>query len=106
MLNLFKRPNLDAGIEEFQKTQGAILLDVRSHNEYQEGHIPNSVNISVQDISKAPTVIPDKQTPIFVYCLSGARSKSAVNALMRMGYEHAKSIGGINTYAGPIVKGK
>lgn len=106
MFNFLKGSNLDAGIEEYKETEGAILLDVRSRSEYSSGHVPDSINIDVQSINDAVTAIPDKQTPIFVYCLSGSRSKMAASALKSMGYTQVKSIGGLNSYTGPIVKGK
>ena len=41
---LFKRANINEGIEEFRKTPGAVLVDVREADEYASGHIPNAVN--------------------------------------------------------------
>ena len=43
-----------------------------------------------------------KDTPLFVYCHSGARSSQAVRALTRMGYNNVKNIGGIAAYTGEV----
>ena len=48
--------------------------------------------------------IPDLDTPVYVYCLSGARSSRAVASLQNMGYTNVKNIGGINKYKGQIEK--
>ena len=50
-------------------------------------------------------VIKDKDTPVYVYCLRGSRSASAVIAMEKMGYTNAKSIGGIASYKGKTVIG-
>ena len=44
----FKQSNINQGIEEYKRTAGAVLLDVRTPQEYQEGHIPESKNVPLQ----------------------------------------------------------
>ena len=94
-------PDIDQGIEEYHATQGAVLLDVRTPEEYRQGHIPGSKNIPLYVINKAEEVI-SLDTPLFVYCHSGARSREAVSMLERMGYTRAKNIGGITAYKGEV----
>ena len=78
------------------ETPGFVLLDVRTQAEYQQGHIEGAVLIPDTEItSQAATVIPDKQTVIFVYCRTGARAAKASNALVGMGYAHVYDFGGI-----------
>ena len=86
----------------YESTPGAILLDVRTPAEYRQGHIPASQNLPLQTIATAPEVFPDKNTPLFVYCQSGARSKQAADALTAMGYLHVTNLGGINAYTGKV----
>lgn len=105
MLNIFKREDINKGVAEFKATDGAILLDVRTRDEYRGGHVPGSKNIDVTQIEKATSLFSDKSTPLFVLCLSGARSGHAVTALKSMGYANVKNIGGIRSYIGPIAKG-
>ena len=56
----------------------------------------------LQAIDSAAAVIKEKDTPIFAYCYSGARSAQAVGVLQRMGYTNVKNIGGIAAYAGKV----
>lgn len=98
---LFGRQDVNAGMVEFQNTTNAVLLDVRKDDEFRSGHIPGALNIP---LSRIDTITIPKDKPLYVYCLRGARSKRAVNALKRMGYANVRSIGGIATYTGRIIQ--
>ena len=100
--NLFKRVNINYGIEEYRNTANAVLLDVRTPQEYSEGHIPTSKNIPLQVIDKVKALVKNKDVPLFVYCYSGSRSSQAVIELRRMGYTNVKNIGGISAYVGKV----
>lgn len=102
LFDVLKRGNINAGVEEFLNSPNGVLLDVRSGEEYAAGHIGGSVNLDVSDIYAAPQLLKDKSVPLFVYCYSGARSGQAVEALMKMGYENVKNIGGIAAYRGKL----
>ena len=102
LFGLFTRPSMEEGIEEFRKTSGAVLLDVRTREEYAQGHIPGSCHIPLDEIDRAPQKIPDRDTPLFVHCRSGARSGQAVSQLKQMGYRHVKNIGGMLNYHGKV----
>lgn len=95
-------PDINKGVEEFNSTPNAILLDVRTEEEYNEGHIPQSVNIPLHELNRILNYINNKNTPVFVHCLSGARSAQAAAALKRMGYTNIKNIGGISSYRGKV----
>ncbi len=101
LLDFLEKSGIDEEVEKFRKTKGAILLDVRSEDDYKKGHIPGSINIPEKEIMKAETIIEDHNTIIFIYCLSGAKSWNAEKKLKELGYVNAKSIGGINGYTGP-----
>ena len=103
-LDMFKQTGMNDGVEQYRQTKDAVLLDVRSAEEYKEGHVPGSTNLDVECIQNAPSVIPEKETPLFVYCRSGARSSRAVSALKHMGYTNVMGIGGIMEYEGPMEK--
>ncbi len=96
--------DINEGVEKFKQTPSAILLDVRRKDEYAEGHIPNSVNHAVENISSITQTIPDKNATIFVHCRSGARSKRAQEAMVALGYSSVTEIGGILDYKGELVK--
>ena len=73
-----------------------IILDVRTREEYDEGHIPGATQISHEEIAeKAEDVLTDKDQMILVYCRSGRRSKLAAEALVELGYTNIKEFGGI-----------
>lgn len=96
--------NIDEGVRRFAASAGAVLLDVRTQEEYAGGHIEGSVNVPLDRLGGIAQTIPDKDTPVFVYCLSGARSGQAVEFLRRMGYGNVKNIGGISSYHGKVVR--
>lgn len=76
--------------------EGYIILDVRTQEEYDEGHIPGATQISHEEIAeKAEEVLTDKDQLILVYCRSGRRSKLAAEALVALGYTNIKEFGGI-----------
>ena len=93
-------PDINEGLEQYDVVPDALLLDVRTPQEYQAGHIPGSENIPLQSIDKVRSVAENKSTPLFVYCRSGARSRQAVGLLQHMGYMHVKNLGGISAYRG------
>ena len=78
------------------------LIDVRTRAEYRQGHIPGSENLPLDQIADLRDQIPDRQTKIFVYCLSGGRSQSACVQLTQMGYTNVSNIGGITQWPGEI----
>ena len=76
--------------------EGYVILDVRTQEEYDEGHIPGAIVISHEEIAeKAEDVLTDKDQLILVYCRSGRRSKIAAEALVELGYTNIKEFGGI-----------
>lgn len=102
LFDLFKPKNINQGIKEYQSVQGAVLLDVRTSQEYMEGHVPESKNVPLQTIEKITAMVKNRETPLYVYCYSGARSNQAVQLLQRMGYTKVTNIGGISSYSGKV----
>ena len=82
--------------EIIDSEEGYIILDVRTQEEYDEGHIPGAILIPYMQIEeKAEEVLTDKNQLILVYCRSGRRSKIAAEALVELGYTNIKEFGGI-----------
>lgn len=100
--NLFKGSDINQVIQEYQQTPGAVLLDVRTPQEYAEGHIPGSKNVPLASIGQAHSAANRKDAPLFVYCHSGGRSRQAVDLLKNMGYTNVKNAGGIASYRGKV----
>ncbi|MCI9154707.1 carboxymethylenebutenolidase [Lachnospiraceae bacterium] len=80
---------------EEEKEKDVIILDVRTQEEYDSGHIKNAVCLPNEDILSEPDILPDKGQEILVYCRSGNRSKQAAQKLADMGYENVLEFGGI-----------
>lgn len=72
-------------------TKDAIIIDVRSSQEYDSGHIANAINIPVDNIS---SVNYDKETVIILYCASGVRSANAAKTLVDAGYTNIYNLDG------------
>ena len=82
-----------------------ILLDVRTKEEFDDGHIEGAILIPDFEIEeRAETELPDKDALILVYCRSGRRSKNAASILAALGYTNVKEFGGINDWAYGVVK--
>lgn len=104
LFGFLKRPDINQGVEQYRSTAGAALIDVRTPEEYAAGHIPGSRNIPLDRLRTASGSIPDKNTPLFVYCLSGARSRQAVSYLSSAGYTAVTDIGAFSNYQGKAEK--
>lgn len=102
LFDIFGKPDINENLKEYEKSSCAVLLDVRTKEEYAEGHIPKSKNLPLQMIDKAGKFIDNEEVPVFVYCRSGGRSSMAMEALKSMGYKNVKNLGGINGYNGRV----
>lgn len=82
-----------------------VILDVRTLDEYNSGHIENAIVIPYDEIeTKAEDILKNKDQLILVYCRSGRRSKIAAESLVKLGYTNIKEFGGINDWPYKIVK--
>ncbi|WP_347707230.1 rhodanese-like domain-containing protein [Anaerotruncus colihominis] len=98
-MSLFsRRPSFQQGLETFRKMPGAVLLDVRTPEEFAAGHVPEAVNAPLDALGR---IDYQRDTPLFVYCHSGARSGRACMLLEEKGYR-AVNIGGIAGYNGRL----
>ncbi len=82
-----------------------IILDARTIEEYNEGHIPNAICIPNETIDESVTTkLPRKDQLILIYCRSGNRSKQAAEKLANLGYTNLVEFGGIMDWDGEIEK--
>ncbi len=102
LFNFLKSPDINQGIQDCKAIPSAVILDVRTPQEYREGHIPGSRNVPLQSLDGVEGVTDRKDTPIFVYCYSGSRSRQAAGMLAEMGYTNVKNLGGISDYRGKV----
>ena len=76
--------------------RGYIIIDARTQEEYDQGHIPGAILIPEYEIAdRAEKELPNKDQLILVYCRSGRRSKIAAEELVNLGYTNVKEFGGI-----------
>ena len=81
-----------------------IILDVRTQEEFNEGHIPGAILIPNETIlDEQPALLPDLDAEILIYCRSGNRSAQAANKLIAMGYTDVVDFGGIIDWPYEIV---
>ena len=102
-------PELDIndGHEDMKIYKNAVLVDVRTPEEYAEGHVPGAINLEAalcgrKNRAYVESVLPDKTAHVCMYCYSGARSGMAAAFLRQMGYDRAENIGGYEGYEGPV----
>ena len=85
--------------------KGYIIIDARTQEEYDEGHIEGAILIPEYEIaSRAENELKDKNQLILVYCRTGRRSKIASEELVKLGYKNVKEFGGITTWQYGVVK--
>lgn len=89
----------------FLHKDNSLLIDVRSKAEYQEGHVPNAINIPVDNIESDIDDYIDAETIIIVYCRSGRRSKKASEILLDKGIPLVFDAQAISKYDGALVTG-
>lgn len=94
----YKNVNTDEATRLFN--DDAYMLDVRTAGEYKEGTIGAATNVSVTELaSKIDTLKADKDKPVLVFCLSGARSGKAAGMLVKNGYTQVFNLaGGMNAW--------
>lgn len=86
--------------------QGALVVDVRSAGEFSSDHLPNAINIPLDEIETAlPCRVKDKNQTLLLHCLSGMRSGMAKSKLKNLGYAKAFNLGSYGR-AAKIVRGQ
>jgi molybdopterin/thiamine biosynthesis adenylyltransferase/rhodanese-related sulfurtransferase len=87
---------VDAGrAAELRESDGAVFVDVREQNEWDEGHVPGAVHVPRGHLeSRIEQAVPDRDARLVLYCASGNRSVFAAKALEELGYENVASLAG------------
>ncbi|MBK9639146.1 MAG: thioredoxin [Bacteroidetes bacterium] len=97
--NKGKSVNEKVSIEQFEKLliekSNAIILDVRTPEEFAAGHVKSAVNLNIHDATfKNELAKLDKSKPVLVYCKSGSRSAAAASQMEAMGFNEVYNFGG------------
>ena len=103
MVNTYKQITQEEAKKMMEEGEGYIILDVRTEEEFNEGHIPGAICIPNEEIvDTRPAQLPDVDQVILIYCRSGRRSKEAAQKLFDMGYTHIYEFGGIIDWTGEV----
>jgi len=78
--------------------QGAVLLDVRTPDEYRQGHPPAARNIPLQELPQRLAEVGPPGTPVVVYCQAGGRSTRAADFLRANGYPDVFNLLSVNNW--------
>ena len=101
----YKQISQDEAMQMMKDESGYLIVDVRTPEEFAEGHIPGAINVPNEEIGiEMPDALPDKDQLLLVYCRRGNRSKEASQKLADMGYTNVYEFGGIETWTGDIVE--
>jgi len=99
----YRQITMDEAITMMEEESDYIILDVRTPEEFRDGHIPGAVNVPNETITAEEIPeLPDKDRLILVYCRSGNRSKQASEKLVTLGYTNIVEFGGIIDWPGEI----
>ena len=103
---LFRTSDMEEALSLFETGGSFLFVDVRTPDEYAQGHIPGAVNIPKDTIGEEPVPeLPDPDQTLLVYCRSGVRSLAASEKLAAAGYTHVVNIGGIQDWKGKTRRG-
>ncbi len=102
LLDFLKGPNINDGLAKYHQLKYAILLDIRSEEDYAKGHVPGAVNIPFSKIARARYELDDRHAPVFVYGWYHNDAKDGVVALKALGFETITALGDCDRYTGEI----
>ncbi len=101
----FRMVDMEEAIALMRRNPDCIILDVRTWEEFEAGHIPNAICIPNESITTEPHPdLPDLDQLILIYCRSGNRSKQAARKMVQAGYTNIVEFGGIRNWTGAIVQ--
>lgn len=102
----YRQISMEEAAKLMEQETDYLLLDVRTAEEFQQGHIPEAMNLPNEDIgTQQLTQLPQKDQLLLVYCRSGNRSKQAAKKLVNLGYTNVVEIGGIMDWTGDLAAG-
>lgn len=103
--NEIRHVSMDDIVKIMDENKDYVIVDVRTPDEYKEGHIPNAINIPNETINETVyDKLQDKNQLILIYCRSGSRSRQAAYKMQKLGYTNLVDFGGIINWKGKIEK--
>ena len=93
----------DEAQKMMDENKDAIILDVRTLEEFDKKHIPNALLVPIDDLRNGNfSSLPDKDAMIIIYCHTGRRSEEAAKILVNAGYKNVYDMGDIVDWTGSI----
>ena len=103
--NEIRHVSMNDIVKIMEENKDYVIVDVRTPDEYEEGHIPNAINIQNETINETVyNKLKDKNQLILIYCRSGSRSRQAAYKMQKLGYTNIVEFGGIINWKGKIEK--
>lgn len=103
--NEIRHVSMDDIVKIMNENKNYVIVDVRTPDEYKEGHIPNAINIPNETINETVyNKLKDKNQLILIYCRSGSRSRQVAYKMQKLGYTNLVDFGGIINWKGKIEK--
>ena len=103
--NEIRHVSMNDIVKIMEENKNYVIVDVRTPDEYAEGHIPNAINIQNETINETVyNKLKDKNQLILIYCRSGSRSRQAAYKMQKLGYTNIVEFGGIINWKGKIEK--
>jgi rhodanese-related sulfurtransferase len=96
---------IDGATAQRLQARGVTVLDVRTPQEFESGHVPGAINIPHDQIAARAAEVGSKDQPVLLYCKSGRRSRLAAAELARQGFTAVYDFGPISAWPGPVQKG-
>ena len=85
-------------MEDYKKLKNPITIDVRSEDKYKFGHIPNAINITMEEILLRPTLYLNKSETYYIYCEKGIVSRIVCKELSALEYKVIEIDGGYENF--------
>lgn len=83
-----------------QERKDIVVIDVRTPEEFAQGHIEGAINIPVETMKdhEQLSAVPDTSTPVLLYCRTGRRATKAGQLMVKNGYQYVMNFGGVTTW--------
>ena len=102
----YRTMDMEEAVEAMAQEPDCLVVDVRTQEEYEKGHIPGSILLPVDDIRAGKVErLSDKEQLILIYCYTGRRAEDAAALLADMGYTNVCAFGGIVDWKGEVAVG-
>ena len=100
----YKHLTQDEAVKMIADKTDALVLDVRTADEFEKKHIPNAISVPLEELRSGNfSSMPDKNQTILIYCWTGRRAQDSAQVLVDNGYKNVYEFGGLTDWTGPVV---